>query len=266
VLASVGAAVGTLSVLQIDRNLSVGAVRVSTTPAATGSLDLYVPLVDWGVRFPDTVRLPVRLSIDLRTVDRAAAERLATGDVPELEHVRDEAAEAIADYIRLLVVAAALAALALGGLVALALRGNGVRLSVLLAGAATTAVACGAVIALLVPPRGEIGDPQYYAHGPDIPAALRTVELATRSSEVLSEELNSQLVGLARLIAAPARRVEIGTPRQLTLASDQHSNLLALPTLERRATAIATTTRGPPSSGAADSPTGYAPWSVTSTS
>jgi predicted phosphodiesterase len=234
VLAAAGAAIGTLAVFQVERELSVGAVRLSATPAREGALDLYVPLVDWGVRFPGAVRLPARLSVDLRTVDRAAAQRLAAGDLPELEHVRDEAADAIAAYIRLLILVTALSALALGGLVALALRGPAARLPLLLAVAGAATLACCAAIALLLPPRGEIGDPEYYAHGPDIPAALRTVELATRSSEVLSEELNSQLVGLARLIAAPARRnAGSAAPRRLTLASDLHNNLLALPTLER---------------------------------
>lgn len=231
--ASTGAAVGAVSVFETERELSVGTVRVSSTPAREGALDLYVPLVDWGVRFPDAVRLPARLSVDLRTVDRAAAERLAAGDLPELEHVRGEAADAIADYIRRLLVVTVLSALALGVLVALALRGSAAPLGVLLAVAAATTVACSAAIALLLPPRGEIADPEYYAHGPDIPAALRTVELATRSSEILSEELNSQLVGLARLIAAPAARVGDAVPARLTLASDLHSNLLVLPTIER---------------------------------
>ncbi len=233
VLASAAAAVGALAIFQIERDLSVGTVRISATPARDGALDLYVPLVDWGVRFPDTVRLPARLSVDLRTVDRVAAQRLAGGDVPELDHVRDEAAGAIASYVRLLILVTAIAALAVGGLVALALRGKTTPVALLLAAAGATTVACCAVIVVLLPPRGDFQNPEYYAHGPDIPAALRTVDRATRSSEVLSEELNSQLVGLARLIAAPAARGGPGAPRRLTLASDLHNNLLALPTLER---------------------------------
>jgi predicted phosphodiesterase len=232
-LASLAATIGALSVFHVERELSVGDVRISAAPASEGSLDVYVPLVDWGVRFPDTVRLPARLSVGLRTVDRVAAKRLAAGNAPEIEQVRAEAADAIAGYIRLLLVVAGLAGLALGGLVALALRAPAVRLPLLLGAAAVTTLACCAAMALLLPPRGDIGDPEYYAHGPDIPAALRTVELATSSSEVLSEELDSQLVGLARLIAVPARRRGTGAPRRLTLASDLHSNLLALPVLER---------------------------------
>jgi predicted phosphodiesterase len=232
-LAAAGAAVGAIAVFQLDRDLSTGTVRLSVEPGHAGALDLYVPLVDWGVRFPGTVRLPARLSVDLRTIDRVAAERIAGGDVPELAHLRSEARDAIAAYIRLLLAVVALVALAAGGLVALALRSRAIGLAPLFATAAVVAVACCAAIALLLPPRGDLGDPEYYAHGPDIPAALRAVEQATRSSEVLSEELDAQLVGLARLVAAPSGRAPAGAPRRLTLASDLHSNLLALPTLER---------------------------------
>lgn len=232
-LATAAAAVGASAVFELDRDLSTGTVRISVEPGRAGALDLYVPLVDWGVRFPGTVQLPARLSVDLRTVDRAAAERIAGGDIPELAHVRSEARDAIADYIRLLVAVVALAALAAGGLVALALRGRAIGLAPLLATAGAVAAACCAAFALLLPPRGELGDPQYYAHGPDIPAALRAVEQATQSSQVLSEELDAQLVGLARLVTAPSNRAPAGAPRRLTLASDLHNNLIALPMLDR---------------------------------
>ena len=59
---------------------------------------------------------------------------------------------------------------------------------------------------VLIPPRGEISDPQYYAHGPDIPRALEAVEAARRTSGVLDQELDAQLVGLARLVVDPGRR------------------------------------------------------------
>jgi predicted phosphodiesterase len=232
-VAVAGAAAGAAAVFQLDRDLSTGAVRLSVEPGHEGALDLYVPLVDWGVRFPGAVRLPARLSVDLRTVDRAAAERVAGGDVPELEQIRAEATDAIAAYIRLLLAAVAAAALAAGALVALALRSRYAPLPALLATAVLATAGCCVALALLLPPRGELGDPEYYANGPDIPAALRAVEQATRSSQVLSQELDAQLVGLARLVAAPSGRAGGGVGRRLTLASDLHNNLLALPTLER---------------------------------
>src|ERR671937_189551 len=78
-----------------SRELSVGDIRLSVDPGHTGALDLYVPLVDWGVRFEDAVRLPVRLHVDLRTVDRGAVARVANGGSLDLQDVRGEARDAI---------------------------------------------------------------------------------------------------------------------------------------------------------------------------
>jgi predicted phosphodiesterase len=97
------------------------------------------------------------------------------------------------------------------------------------------AVAWGLAVALLLAPRGALDHPEYYARGADIPVALRAVESASRSGERLSEEVDSQLVGLARLVQAPAQRPSLrGLPR-LTVASDLHNNVVALPTIRRAA-------------------------------
>ena len=87
----------------------------------------------------------------------------------------------------------------------------------------------------LLPPRGAIDTPQYYAFGPDIPRALEAVETAQRSTRALDQELDAQLVGLARLVTAPANRPALEDRPRLTLASDLHNNVLALPILERTA-------------------------------
>jgi predicted phosphodiesterase len=125
-------------------------------------------------------------------------------------------------------------ALTAGLVVALAVRGSGApRLRWLLATAAGTALAGCAALALLLPPRGEIADPEYYANGPDIPVALRTIEQAQGSARAISEELNEQLVGLARLVSASSARPAGADLNGLVLASDLHNNLLALPALDR---------------------------------
>ena len=233
-LTSAGAATGALAVFSVDRDLPVGTVRLSADPGHEGALDLYVPLVDWGVRF-DAVRLPVRLSLDLRSVDRTVVERVAQGSVPEVDELRADAEEAIESYIRLLIWFAAASSLALGVLVALALRGRAAPLRLTVPAAVLGTVLCCAAIIVLLPPRGAIENPEYYANGPEIPPALQAIDQANTSAGAISEELNDQLVGLARLVAAPAgRSPAAGLPR-LTLASDLHNNLLALPTLERAA-------------------------------
>ena len=99
-----------------------------------------------------------------------------------------------------------LCSLALGLLVAFAIRSRVPRLRWTASLAVLTSLGIGVAMVVLIPPRGEISDPQYYAHGPDIPRALEAVEAARRTSGVLDQELDAQLVGLARLVVDPGRR------------------------------------------------------------
>ena len=94
------------------QELSVGRVQISVEPGHKGALDLYVPLVDWGVRFEDAIRLPVRLHVDLRTVDRGAVAKIANGGTLDLQDVRGEAREAIKSYLLNLIAITLLSALA----------------------------------------------------------------------------------------------------------------------------------------------------------
>jgi predicted phosphodiesterase len=233
VVATLAAGVTALGTFGSERTLSAGTIGLSVDPGHRGALDLYVPVVDWGARFP-VVRLPVRLKAEVRAVNRDAVTRLAEGQTVDVKQVRDEAGDAVASYIRVLLVVVLLAELAIGVLAAFAVRARtGPRLRLTLPVAVGTALLGVVLLILLLPPRGEIARPEYYAHGPDIPRALQAIEDATNSSQVLDEELNAQLVGVARLVEAPARRRAL-TPAlpRFTLASDLHNNLLALPALE----------------------------------
>ncbi|MGH2947490.1 MAG: metallophosphoesterase family protein [Solirubrobacteraceae bacterium] len=222
-----------LSTYGQSRQLSVGEIRLSADPGHEGALDLYVPLVDWGVRF-EAIRVPVRLSVDLRTVDRRTVARVAQGESFDVQDVRAEARDAIAAYLRALIAIVVMTAAGLGLLVAFAVRHRtGPRLRYTIATAATTAVAIGVALIVLLPPRGPIDEPQYYAFGPDIPRALQAVEAAQRSTEALDQELDAQLVGLARLVTRPSERTPLTDRPTITLASDLHNNVLAIPILER---------------------------------
>jgi predicted phosphodiesterase len=218
------------------QNLSVGQIQISVDPGHKGSLDLYVPLVDWGVRFEDTVRLPARLHVDLRTVDRRTVTNIAQGGSLDLQDVRAEAGDAVKDYLINLIGIVMLSALFLGGLTAAALRNwSRPRLRYTGAVAAGTTVVIGVALVLFLPPRGTIGNPQYYAFGPDIPRALQAVEAAQQSTKQLDEELDAQLVGLARLVTAPSERTPLTDQPTITIASDLHNNVITLPILERTA-------------------------------
>src|SRR5215207_11614476 len=103
------------------RSLPVGEIRLSVSPGHRGALDVYVPLVDWGARF-ESIRLPARLRVDVRTVDRDALQRVADGESVDLSVVRAEARDSIASYLRTLIAVVAACGLALGLLTAFAVR------------------------------------------------------------------------------------------------------------------------------------------------
>jgi len=236
VLATLAGAVAALATLSLERRLDVGTVRLSVQPGHEGALDLYVPLVDWGVRFP-VVRLPARIRVDVRSVDRRAVVTLAQAGRLNAAGVRAQARDALAYYLRLAILVSVLAGLAFGALVALAVRGgSGPRLRFTLPTAVVTALAAGAALVVLLPPRSNVDSPQYYANGPEVPTALRALQSLGASSQTLEDEIDEQLVGIARFVSAPAGREPLGSglPR-LTVASDLHNNVIALPALERAA-------------------------------
>src|SRR5690242_6286650 len=104
-----------------SKDLSVGEIRMSVSPGHRGAIDLYVPLVDWGARF-EVIRLPVRLRVDLQTVNRTVAASLAEGEPLNLDSVRTEARDALASYLKMLIGLVVLGGAALGLLVAFAIR------------------------------------------------------------------------------------------------------------------------------------------------
>ncbi|WP_354701528.1 hypothetical protein DSM112329_01847 [Paraconexibacter sp. AEG42_29] len=217
-----------------DRELSAGTISLSVSPFHEGALDVYVPLVDWGVRFGG-VSAPARLKVELKSVDREVAADVASGGLDATRQVRGEARDAVASYLLVLALLTAAGALGAGLLVLAALRPARRRARVLGAGVVVGAIGWVAVIGLLLAPRGELPDQRYYARGTDIPVALRALESAARSPDVLSEELDAQLLGLARLVTAPGGRVALSGLPRLTVASDLHNNVLAIPALRRAA-------------------------------
>jgi predicted phosphodiesterase len=223
-----------LVVYDETRVLSVGEIKMSVSPGHRGALDLYVPLVDWGARF-EAIRAPIRIRVDLQTVNRQVATELAAGAPLDVEKVREEATAALTEYIKRLIVLTVLAAAALGLLVAFAIRSQVPRLRRTIPFSIGLAIGIGVAMAVFIPPRGEIADPQYYAHGPDIPRALEAVEAARRTSGVLDQELDAQLVGLARLVVDPGRRQALAGQPVITVASDLHNNPFGLDVLARSA-------------------------------
>src|SRR3954452_20315630 len=217
-----------------SRQLSVGEIRMSISPGHRGALDVYVPLVDWGARF-EAIRAPIRLRVDLQTVDRQIASNLASGASLDVQQVRTEARDALASSLKPLIGLTLICFLALGLLTAFAIRSRIPRLRWTAGVAVLTSIALVVAMVVLIPPRGKIDNPQYYAHGPDIPRALDAVEAARKTTGVLDQELNAQLVGLARLVIDPGRRQSLEGRPVITVASDLHNNAFGIGVLERLA-------------------------------
>ncbi|GEM_PF-1201555 len=233
-LATCGGSYLALVAYHQSATLSVGEIRLSMSPGHRGALDVYVPLVDWGARF-EAIRAPIRLRVDLQTVNRGVATGLAQGQSLDIDKVRIEAERALRDFLIRLIALSVAAGAALGLLTAFAIRSRVPRLRWTSSASVVTAVGIGVAMVVLIPPRGEISNPQYYAHGPDIPRALEAVEAAQRTPGALNQELDAQLVGLARLVVDPGRRQRLEGQPTITVASDLHNNTVALSVLERAA-------------------------------
>src|ERR1700755_3445755 len=121
-LATLGGGYLALVTFHQSDQLSVGEIRMSVSPGHKGALDVYVPLVDWGARF-EAVRLPARLRVDLRTIDRNTVKKVATGHRIDVDNVRKEARDGIATYLRNLILTVLLCGGSLGVLTAFAVRG-----------------------------------------------------------------------------------------------------------------------------------------------
>src|SRR5918999_4748126 len=98
VAATFGGGLAAFATYAAERDISVGTVRLSIEPFHDGALDLYAPVVDWGVRFP-VVRMPARLKVDVKSIDREAVGRVAQGGSVDVAELRTDARDAIASYL-----------------------------------------------------------------------------------------------------------------------------------------------------------------------
>src|SRR3954465_2781400 len=155
IAAVLGGGLAAMTAFRQDKRLSVGTVTLSVTPFHRGALDLYVPLVDWGVRFR-SMRFPARLHVDLRSVNRKEAARIAGGADVDVRGLRHEANHEIGSYLRALLAMVLLGSLAAGLVAAFALRSRaGPRLRWLAGTAVATSAVGMTVLILTLPPGGQ---------------------------------------------------------------------------------------------------------------
>jgi predicted phosphodiesterase len=213
-------------------------------PALDGRVDAYVPLADWGVR----VRAfdgPLELRGEIRSIQREAVLRAATGEGEIIEDTRASLDDVAADALMRAVMFALGGAVIVGLIGALGFAATGRRRRRVLAGVvAGTVVTAGLVIggsALLVRATFDaegFEDPSFYARGAELlqllEAANKTQARAERYQATAENGVRSfsQLlaeggVGQAGGFIGAAEGAE-----SAILASDLHNNTLAVRSLE----------------------------------
>ena len=116
-LSLVGSVVALRAAAPASRSVTLGTVDVHVAPSRGGKLDVYVPVVDWGIR-TRPYHAPVAVELEFRSLDRdaaLAAVRSGGSADASLGLLEDELRDVVADGLRR---AAALALLggAAGGL------------------------------------------------------------------------------------------------------------------------------------------------------
>jgi len=237
--ALVGAVVGLRAAPASVEPFSLGTVRVQVVPARQGEVDVYAPVVDWGVRVRP-FRSPLAVDLELQALDREAALASLRSGAAASEGARSVRRDLDA------VVRAELARAALAG-------GLGALAGGILAGAVVGAVArrrrwlahgafAGVVVALAA--TGAIAfdlrhadpaafrEPEFYARGAELPELLAFSEQILTAGERYTESYDTALRSLANVLAAGRRPPDAPTDRtHAIVASDLHSNRLVLPAL-----------------------------------
>jgi predicted phosphodiesterase len=220
--------------------LTLGTVRVEAVPAVDGRVDVYVPIVDWGVR-ASPYGAPVAIELRFRSLDREEARAtLEVGGATEenLAFIRSELAQIGRDALR------RSALLAFGGGIGGGLLGGAVigaalhRRRWLLYGAATGVLVPLAFVGVVLASLRSVDysafeRPTFYAHGSELPRLLEFSEQLLTASERYTESYEQVLAGLANLVALASEGRPPGTSTtSVMLASDLHANTLVLPVVE----------------------------------
>jgi hypothetical protein len=217
---------------------TLGTVDAQVTPAMSGRLDVYVPIVDWGVR-ARPYRAPLAVQLEFRSLDRDAALAAVRSGPAAKRNVRlieDELRGSVEAGLR----RAALAGLA-GGLVGGFLGGAivvafGRRRRWLAGGTAiglATSMAAVLVVALSLARAdwGALRQPAFYAHGSELPKLLSFSDQMLTAGETYTDSYDRAVAGLENLISVGDRGGPAPAVKTVVLASDLHSNSLVLPVL-----------------------------------
>ena len=221
----------------------LGEVRVAVEPAVRGHIDAYVPLADWGVR-AWAFDGPLVLRGEIRSIQREAVLRAATGDGAVIEDTRATLDDVAADALMRGVLFALGGAAVLGVVGALVLAATGHRRRRMLAGiVAGTVVVAGLVIggsALVVRATFDaeaFEHPGFYARGAELLQLLEAANKTEARAERYQQTAENGVRSFSQLLAEGGVGQTGGFTggsegRSAILASDLHNNTLAVRSLE----------------------------------
>lgn len=220
---------------------TLGTVRVTALPALDGRVDVYVPIVDWGVR-AEPFAAPIAFELRFRSLDREEArEALRSGPAASarLESIRTD----LARIGRRTLVRTAVIGIG-GGLVGGLLAGGVIgallhRRRWLAYGAAAGLIAplgyASVVAATLRTVDYEAFQrATFYAHGRELPRLLSFSDQLLTAGDSYTRSYEEALAGLANLVVFASESGGGVSPPTATalVASDLHANALVLPVLE----------------------------------
>jgi predicted phosphodiesterase len=240
VLALAGSVVALRAAAPESREVTLGTVDVHVVPARSGAVDVYVPVVDWGVR-AEPYRAPVAVELEFRSLDRnAALAALRSGGSADasLTTLEGELRDAVADGLRRAALFALLGGV-VGGLLGGSVAGAFGRRRWLVLGPVTGAAVTLAAIAVAAGgvsrfDYSALREPTFYAHGEELPRLLEFSERLLADGEGYEGSYGDAVAGLTQLIAVAGeqRGEQASLDRAIVVASDLHSNGLVLPALE----------------------------------
>jgi len=210
-------------------------MSVRTSLATRGTVDVYVPIVDWGIR-AHPYAAPLRLSAQVVSVDRRVAfgalgRGRADGDVRSVEAGAPDAVRRALRRAMLLAIAGGLGGGAVGGLALMAVASR--RRTIALGAATGLCVSAAIVGACALGMRGPdyaaFRAPTFYAHGGELPKLLAFSDRLVDAGESCRSSYEQALSGLSTLVNAAAGDRRPAPARSFMVASDIHANTLVLP-------------------------------------
>ena len=218
----------------------IGTVEAQVEPSASGRLDVYVPIVDWGVR-ARPYRAPIAVQLQFRSLDRDAALAAVRSGPAARQNVRlleSDLRESVNAGLQRAALAMVIGG-TLGGFVGgavLAAFGNRRRWLPVGAGTGLGTAAVLILLAALTLVQANwnaVRQPTFYAHGSELPKLLSFSEQVLTAGESYTDSYDRAVAGLENLIAVSDRPQGPPAVKTVVVASDLHSNSLVLPVLSQ---------------------------------